>query len=134
MNKFWILGVAFIGMIQGTCFAVPVPSPTPQAIDPEIGSVKLSYTTNLNIEESRSLKFFQSGVVRLNGIKLSQIRRLAAQPFFVQIYKAPREKIEFSCAAGSYTYLRKIGKKSVRVEGCMESEEFTRIARAFKRI
>ena len=114
--------------------AAPNSKATPEVKDRETGSVKLTYTTNLNIEETRSLKFFESGTVRLNGYKLTQVRRLAAQPFFKQIFKAPKEKIEFACAAGSYTYLRTIGKKSVRVEGCMESDEFTRISRAFRRI
>jgi hypothetical protein len=128
----FLMSFAIVGLAEAS--PSPTSTPTPEVKEVEIGSVKLTYTTNLNMEETRSLKFFQSGTVRLNGIKLSQVRRLAAQSFFTQIFKPPREKIEFSCAAGSYTYLRKIGKKSVRVEGCMESDEFSRISRAFRRI
>ena len=67
----FLMSFAIVGLAEAS--PSPTSTPTPEVKEVEIGSVKLTYTTNLNMEETRSLKFFQSGTVRLNGIKLSQV-------------------------------------------------------------
>jgi hypothetical protein len=106
-------------------------SPVP---DVETGSVTFTFTTNLNLEGRRTLRLYRSGAVKVNGVVLQDSRRISAQPALTEIFKAPKEPLEFTCGAGAYTYSLKVGRKTTVVNGCLESREYNRILRAFNRI
>ncbi len=132
MNKAIPAGALFVAAIS---LIVPfaLTAHAARTTDPVTGSVLVASITNLGFSKTRTIELLGSGAVRINGIKMNDVHRIAVQPSLIELFRAPKETPEaLPCAAGKFIYRRTVGPKITWGKGCLESQEFARIASALQ--